>query len=104
MLITIHFSFVHNVFHHLIKRIATLQSYLCLFNCFQLHTKDKIILVLNSLPNDKILEWTKLKAIADDKIDVAKIMISVYNWVENIVGKGENAGYNVFQKFLSEGH
>ena len=24
----------------------------------------------NSLPNDKILDWSKLKAVADDKINV----------------------------------
>ena len=32
---------------------------------------------LKSLPNDKILDMTKLKVFADDKINVAKMMISV---------------------------
>ena len=32
----------------------------------------------NSLPNDKFLEVTKLKAFADDKLDVAKMTISVF--------------------------
>ena len=41
-------------------------------------------------------EWTKFKAFADDKLNVAKIMISVFDRVENIVGKGENAGYQYF--------
>ena len=49
----------------------------------------------NSLPNNKILGWTNLKAFADDKLDFANIMISVKDRVENIVGKGENAGYMV---------
>ena len=39
-----------------------------------------------------ILDWAKFKAIADDKSNVAKIMIFVFDGVENIVGKGENAG------------
>ena len=38
---------------------------------------------------------TKLKAIADDKIIVAQMMISVFDRVENIVGKGENAFENI---------
>ena len=48
---------------------------------------------LNHLPNDKILEVTKLKSFADDKLNVAKMMISLFDRVENTVGKGENAGY-----------
>ena len=48
---------------------------------------------LNSLPNNKILDWFKLKAFADNMLHVAKIMISPCNRVENIVRKGENAGY-----------
>ena len=47
----------------------------------------------NSLPNDKNLDVTKLKAFTDDKLNVAKMMIQLFNWVENTVGKkGENAG------------
>ena len=50
-------------------------------------------LTLYSLPNDKILDVTKLKAHADDNLNVAKMMISLSDGVENTVGKGENAGY-----------
>ena len=53
----------------------------------------------NCLPNDKIFDATKLKAFADDKTNVAQIMISVSDRVENIVGKGENAGYQHFLLF-----
>ena len=67
-------------------------------------------LYINSLPNDKILDWSKLKAFADDKLKVAKIIISVYDSVENIVGKGENAdssnssfSHNAFNELLSQG-
>ena len=31
----------------------------------------------NSLPNDKILDWSKFKAFADDKINGDKMMISL---------------------------
>ena len=56
--------------------------------------------LINSLPNNKILNLTKLKAFADDRINVAQMMISVFDTVENIVGKGENAGYQHFLLFL----
>ena len=39
------------------------------------------------------LDWTKFKAFAEDKLNVAKIMISAFDQIENIVEKGENAGY-----------
>ena len=46
---------------------------------------------LNPLPDDKILDQTKLKAFADDKLNVTKMIISVFDNVENIVEKGEIA-------------
>ena len=53
----------------------------------------------------KTLDFSKLEAFADDKLNMAKIMKRLLNWVENIVGKGENAGdqyflfsHNVFSK------
>ena len=42
---------------------------------------------------------TKLKAFADDKLYVAKVMIYLFDRVENTVGKGENAGYQHFLLF-----
>ena len=48
---------------------------------------------VNPLPNDKILDVTKLKAFADGKLNVAKMTIFRFCRVENIVGKGENAGW-----------
>ena len=50
----------------------------------------------NPLPNDKFLDWSKLKAVADDKSNVAAKLKFVLGRVENIVGKGENAGYQHF--------
>ena len=52
-----------------------------------------------SLPNNKIWSLTKLKAFTDDKLNVAKMMISLFDRVENIVGKGENAGHQHFLLF-----
>ena len=46
---------------------------------------------ISSLPNDMFLNWTKIKAFADNEFNIAKIMISVFNWVENTVEKGEIA-------------
>ena len=70
----------------------------------------KNIHILNSSPNNKILDWSKLKAFADDKITSAKMIIFVPDRVENIVAKGENAGYQhsllfpqCFQKDSSSG-
>ena len=44
-----------------------------------------------------MLDITKWKAFADNKI--AQMMIYVFDRVENIVGKGENAGYQYFLHF-----
>ena len=63
---------------------------------FFAHTNSRGI---NALPNDKILDWSKLKAFADDKINVTEKVKIVLARVENIVGKGENAGYQHFLLF-----
>ena len=49
-----------------------------------------MVTYFNSIPNDKILDWSKLKAFADDKINVTEELKFVLGRVENIVGKGEN--------------
>ena len=43
--------------------------------------------VVNPLTDYKILDRTKLKAFADDKLNVTKMIIFVFNRAENIVGK-----------------
>ena len=44
---------------------------------------------------------TKSSAFTDNKLNVVKVMISVFDRVENIVERGENASYNsVFQSFF----
>ena len=52
-----------------------------------------------SLPNNKILDWSKLKAFADDKINVTKELKFVLGKEKNILGKGENAGNQHFLLF-----
>ena len=54
---------------------------------------------IHSLPSDKTVAFTKLKAFADDKSNIAKTRISVFDTVENIVEKGENTGYQHFLFF-----
>ena len=54
---------------------------------------------IHSLPNDTILDWSELKAFADDKINVTKELKFVLGREENFVGKGENAGYQHFLLF-----
>ena len=53
----------------------------------------------NSLPNAEIMEWSKLKAFAEIKINVTEKLIFVFEKLENIMGKGENAGYQHFLLF-----
>ena len=53
----------------------------------------------NSLPNDKILDWSKLKAFADNKMNVNERLKFDLGRVDNIVGKGENTGYQHFLLF-----
>ena len=48
---------------------------------------------LNSLPNVKSLEKSNLLDFAQDKINVTHKMNFVVGSVEDIVGKGDNAGY-----------
>ena len=53
----------------------------------------------NSLPKDKLLDCSKLKAFPDDKINTTQNLKVDSGRVENIVGKAENAGYQDFLLF-----
>ena len=59
----------------------------------------KVLPLVNSLQNNKLLEWLIFKAFADDKMNASEKLKLVLGRVENIVGKGENAGYQFI--FLS---
>ena len=54
---------------------------------------------VNSLTNDKNLDRSKLKAFADDNLNVNQKLKFALGRVENIVGKGENAGIQHFLLF-----
>ena len=41
----------------------------------------------NPLPNDKILDWSKLESFVDDKINVWQKQKFFLGWVENIARK-----------------
>ena len=55
--------------------------------------------LINSLPNDRIFVWSNFKAFADHKINVNEKFKFGLGKVENIAGKGENAGYQHFLLF-----
>ena len=47
--------------------------------------EHNIYVYINFLPNNKILDWSKLKGFADDKINVTEKLKLVLERVENIV-------------------
>ena len=51
----------------------------------------------HKVPNDKILDMTKLKAFADDKLKVAKLTVSLFDKSRKECGK--NGGYQHFLLF-----
>ena len=53
--------------------------------------KIQVLIIINSLPNDKISDWSK--------INVTEKVKFLLERVENSVGKGENAGYQHFLLF-----
>ena len=55
--------------------------------------------MVNFLPNDKILDLSKLNALADDNLNANNKLKFGLERVENIAGKGENAGYQHFLLF-----
>ena len=72
-----------------------------LSTCIIISKQNIYIYLRNSLPNDKIFDDSKSKSFADDKINVTQNLKFVMGRVENIVGKGENAGYKHFLFFLT---
>ena len=73
-----------------------------------MNVRERAKNVFNTLSYDKILVQSKLKASADDYLNVAQVVH--FFFVENVVGKVENVGYqhfsffhNVLKKHLSQG-
>ena len=61
----------------------------------------KNLTIARTLPNDKFFDKTKLKIFADNKPNVAIMMISLFDRLEKTVGKGENAGSPAFSPFAT---
>ena len=62
-----------------------------------------------TIPTRQNLDQNKLKAFADDKLNVTKMIVPAFDRVENIVGEGEIActsnfsfSHNVFRRLLSQ--
>ena len=96
--------------------IARYKQFLLFPRCFQkvcfLGASKGVIVWewVNCLSNDNVLDWSNFREFADDKIYDAKKLKLVLGKVENIMGKGENAGDQhfllfpkCFQKALSSG-
>ena len=64
------------------------------------NNQHSLLFPVSTLPIDKILDVTKLKAFADDKFNIARMMIFLLDSLENTVGKEENAGYQHFLLYL----
>ena len=54
---------------------------------------------VNSLPTNKILDFTKLKAFADDKLNIARMMISPYDKSRKLCGKRRKCWLPAFSPF-----
>ena len=88
---------------HLFTRFSI--TYVSILCCIM--RNGDISMAFNPFQHNKILGQNKLKSFANDKLNVAKMIISVFDRVEN-VGKGEiactshfSSSHNVFKKVLS---
>ena len=54
---------------------------------------------INSVPNNKVLDWIKLKAFADNKINFVWIVIFVFNGARNHCGKRRKCWLPAFSPF-----
>ena len=72
-----------------------------LFTLFNFSTCQRTILHrdINPLPDDKILDWSKLKQSADNNFEFDVISRKFSKLVENTVGKGEIARNEQFLLF-----
>ena len=106
-----HFLFFPQCFLAKRKIVSLAMFYLSSAKTFNLVTSKNFVVwyrVRYSSPNDKTSDRSKLKAFSDDKISVNEKLKFGLGRVENMVGKGENAGnqhffspfsHNVFNVF-----
>ena len=86
LLITSNFSFSRSVFKSLVLQIG--KKWL-----------KELLRLFDSLPNGIILDFSKFKALVEDKIIAIQKLKLGFAKIENIVGKGENAVYQHFLLF-----
>ena len=92
-------------YFHYLPFCLTLTTCNIYYSClpFSLYVENMYSII--PFPHDKILKQTKLTAFADDKLNVTKMIISVFDRVENIVGKRRNCLYKqrrncLYKQFL----
>ena len=56
-------------------------------------------ILINPFPKQQILDWPKLKEIADDNFKLDENGRKLSKWAENTAGKGEIARYEQFLLF-----
>ena len=66
--------------------LSTIKMLSRVYSC-ECQNANCVVKDIKSLPHDKILNLTKLKAFADDKIHLIHVMNSLFDGVENIMGK-----------------
>ena len=86
MLITSIFSFTYNSFKGLLFQ-GRLMSGLCDIQLSLLHSNLSYKMIFHLLPNDKILDLSKLKAFLGNKMNVTGRFKIVLERVDNIMGK-----------------
>ena len=72
---------------------------MCVCVCSCVHASVQMCPALNPLPDDKILDWSKLKQFADDNFEFEENSRKFSKQVEKTVGKGEIARYEQFLLF-----
>ena len=113
MVVMSNFSFSHNVFKNCLLLMCQNEYLwskgLTHFNIY--FVNSWYLLFFNPIPNDKILNQSKLKAFADSKMNLTKKLKFAFEKVENIVGKKEKMlvtsifsfSNNVFKRLLTQG-
>ena len=69
-----------------------------LFYKYESFKDSKMLVVFYYLPNDKILDVTKLKAFAEVKLNIAKMTISLYDRLKN-TGERRKCWLQAFSPF-----
>ena len=102
MLVTSIFAFPCNVFYPIkekFQHLIRIEIVVC--KSFQFGKGSNFVVCkgLTFYQTTKFFDDTELKALANNKTNAVEKMKCVLEWLENIVGKGENAGFQHFHLF-----